>query len=38
MPAPAVAVLADIHGNRWALEAVLDDARKQREWERCQNE
>jgi predicted phosphodiesterase len=25
MPRPDVAVLSDIHGNRWALEAVLDD-------------
>jgi predicted phosphodiesterase len=23
-----VAVLSDIHGNRWALEAVLDDIRR----------
>jgi predicted phosphodiesterase len=28
MPAAAVAVLSDIHGNRWALEAVLDDVRR----------
>ncbi len=28
MPRPAVAVLSDIHGNRWALEAVLDDIRR----------
>jgi predicted phosphodiesterase len=25
MTMPPVAVLSDIHGNRWALEAVLDD-------------
>ena len=25
---PDLAVLSDIHGNRWALEAVLDDARR----------
>ena len=23
-----IAVLADIHGNRWALEAVLEDGRR----------
>ena len=28
MPKPRVAVLSDIHGNRWALEAVLDDIRR----------
>lgn len=28
MPAAPVAVLADIHGNRWALEAVLQDVRR----------
>jgi len=28
MPIPPVAVLSDIHGNRWALEAVLDDIRR----------
>ena len=28
MPTPPVAVLSDIHGNRWALEAVLDDIRR----------
>jgi len=28
MTTPPVAVLSDIHGNRWALEAVLDDIRR----------
>jgi predicted phosphodiesterase len=28
MKNPPVAVLSDIHGNRWALEAVLDDIRR----------
>jgi predicted phosphodiesterase len=28
MPIPPIAVLSDIHGNRWALEAVLDDIRR----------
>jgi len=27
MTKPSIAVLSDIHGNRWALEAVLDDIR-----------
>jgi len=27
MPTPPIAVLSDVHGNRWALEAVLDDIR-----------
>ena len=28
MPTSPIAVLADIHGNRWALEAVLEDIRR----------
>jgi predicted phosphodiesterase len=28
VPRPPVAVMSDIHGNRWALEAVLDDIRR----------
>jgi predicted phosphodiesterase len=28
MTMPPIAVLSDIHGNRWALEAVLDDIRR----------
>jgi diadenosine tetraphosphatase ApaH/serine/threonine PP2A family protein phosphatase len=28
MPTPPIAVLSDIHGNRWALEAILDDVRR----------
>lgn len=28
MQTPPIAVLSDIHGNRWALEAVLDDIRR----------
>lgn len=28
MTTPPIAVLSDIHGNRWALEAVLDDVRR----------
>ncbi len=28
MPASPIAVLSDIHGNRWALEAVLEDIRR----------
>jgi diadenosine tetraphosphatase ApaH/serine/threonine PP2A family protein phosphatase len=28
MTTPPIAVLSDIHGNRWALEAVLDDIRR----------
>jgi predicted phosphodiesterase len=28
MTSPPIAVLSDVHGNRWALEAVLDDIRR----------
>lgn len=30
MQIPPIAVMSDIHGNRWVLEAVLDDISRQR--------